>query len=95
MMATLWHSHSNFPRKPLASLYHHDLWQDDFPASGIESYRKHNELVREAAKGKIFLEYQISQGWKPLCEFLGKDVPEEDFPRADDWAAYKAHHSGR
>jgi sulfotransferase family protein len=43
----------------------------------------------ETAKGKPFLEYRVGQGWKPLCEFLGKDVPEEDFPRADDWAPTK------
>jgi Sulfotransferase domain len=94
MMATLWHAHSTLPKKsPLAMTYHHHIWADDFPNTGIESYRKHNQLVRDSAKGRQFLEYQVTQGWKPLCEFLAIEMPKEDFPRADDWAMYKEHHS--
>lgn len=26
------------------------------------------------------LEYKMGSGWAPLCEFLGKDVPDEEFP---------------
>jgi Sulfotransferase domain len=93
MMSTLWHAYSNFPQTPLAKSYHHHIWKDDFPTTGLESYRLHNDAVREAARGRKSLEYRVNEGWKPLCEFLGVDVPEEDFPRSDDWAAYKAHHA--
>ena len=24
--------------------------------------------------------YRMGDGWEPLCEFLGKDVPDQDFP---------------
>jgi len=35
----------------------------------------------------------VKEGWGPLCEFLGKSIPEgEDFPRKDGWAAYKNEH---
>jgi hypothetical protein len=94
MMATLWHSHCNFPKKPIATLYHRYLWEDDFPAKGIEAYRNHNELIRQASQGRKFLEYKVTQGWGPLCDFLGVEIPKENFPKADDWAAYKAHHAG-
>ena len=23
----------------------------------------------------------MKQGWKPLCEFLGCDIPDQEFPR--------------
>jgi hypothetical protein len=36
--------------------------------------------VRGAAAKGQFLEYDPHQGWGPLCEFLGKPVPEEPFP---------------
>lgn len=29
----------------------------------------------------------LSEGWEPLCEFLGVPVPNEPFPRANDAAA--------
>lgn len=30
---------------------------------------------------------QISDGWEPLCKFLGKPIPNEPFPRSNDAAA--------
>lgn len=29
----------------------------------------------------------LSEGWEPLCKFLGVPVPNEPFPRANDAAA--------
>jgi hypothetical protein len=29
------------------------------------------------------LEWEIGDGWGPLCEFLGKPVPEVPFPHAN------------
>ena len=26
------------------------------------------------------LEYSIKQGWKPLCDFLGQEIPNVSFP---------------
>jgi hypothetical protein len=56
----------------------------------------HNEHVRAAA-GDRLLEWEASQGWEPLCKFLGKAIPDEPFPRINergattallDWAIY-------
>jgi Sulfotransferase domain len=30
------------------------------------------------------LEMDLSDGWEPLCKFLGMPVPNEPFPRAND-----------
>jgi hypothetical protein len=93
MMTTLWHSYCNFPNNRMTALYHRHLWEDDFPNAGVKAYRKHNDAVREASKGRKFLEYHVAKGWKPLCDFLDVEVPSRDFPRADDWAEYKARHA--
>ncbi len=29
----------------------------------------------------------LSEGWEPLCQFLGVPVPDEPFPRANDGEA--------
>ncbi|KAI1840115.1 hypothetical protein JX266_013680 [Neoarthrinium moseri] len=91
MMSTLVHAHLHAPRQnpSLAAKYHTYCWKDDFPTYGREAYRRQNEVVREAAKGRRFLEYETGSGWGPLCEFLGVDVPEVPYPRSDDWVAYK------
>lgn len=77
----------------VATKYHTHSWGNDFPAHGREFYQKHNEWVRTRAKHRPFLEYDAKTGWRPLCEFLGLDVPLPDagigMPRSDDWAEYK------
>lgn len=30
------------------------------------------------------LEYEVKEGWEPLCRFLGKEVPGEAFPNVND-----------
>lgn len=44
--------------------------------------RRHYETVREHARmqGREVLETQSSDGWEPLCNFLGVDVPKEPYP---------------
>ncbi|HJO93729.1 MAG TPA: sulfotransferase [Victivallales bacterium] len=36
--------------------------------------------VRDIVPRKNLLEYNVTEGWKPLCEFLGYDIPQEVFP---------------
>ena len=43
-------------------------------------YRQHYEDVRATVQSERLLEYKLGEGWKPLCDFLGKEVPDEDFP---------------
>ena len=46
-----------------------------------KKYREHNERVQAVIRKEKLLIYNVKQGWKPLCEFLGCDVPEAEFPR--------------
>lgn len=45
-------------------------------------YDAHNEFVRTEARrrGMPLLEWQVQDGWAPLCKFLGKPVPPADVP---------------
>ena len=40
-------------------------------------YSEHNEKVQAVVPKEI---YNLKQGWKPLCEFLGEDEPDQEFP---------------
>ena len=46
-----------------------------------KKYREHNERVQAVIPKEKLLIYNVKQGWKPLCEFLGCDAPEIEFPR--------------
>ena len=46
-------------------------------------YRQHNERVKAVIPAEKLLVFNVKQGWKPLCEFLGCDVPMSPFPRAN------------
>lgn len=47
------------------------------------AYRRHNERVRSVIPRDQLLVYNVKEGWKPLCKFLGVDVPEVPFPRSN------------
>ncbi|XP_078361376.1 uncharacterized protein LOC144645701 [Oculina patagonica] len=43
-------------------------------------YRIHNHRVKSIVPADKLLVYNVKQGWKPLCDFLGCDVPTVPFP---------------
>jgi len=49
----------------------------------IEVYDRHNQAVRQTIAPDRLLDYQLSQGWTPLCEFLGVPVPATPMPKAN------------
>lgn len=53
-----------------------------------EIYKDHYAEVRAKAKPGQLLEYKLGDGWEPLCEFLGKPVPDEPFPNVNDTAMF-------
>jgi hypothetical protein len=58
-----------------------------------EFYDAYNAWVLAEAKkrGREVLEWEVSEGWAPLCKFLGKDLPPEgtEFPHVNDQATMR------
>ncbi|KAJ7062576.1 P-loop containing nucleoside triphosphate hydrolase protein [Mycena amicta] len=50
---------------------------------------EHYERIRAIVPRERLLEYEMGNGWAPICEFLGKEVPEEKFPRTNDEAKFR------
>ncbi len=40
-------------------------------------------MIRGLVAKDRLLEWTVEDGWEPLCEFLGKDVPNEPFPHVN------------
>ncbi|MGH9435537.1 MAG: sulfotransferase family protein, partial [Terriglobia bacterium] len=53
-------------------------------AKAIAHYNRHIEDVKAAVPPERLLVFSADQGWKPLCDFLGVPVPDEEFPNVND-----------
>ena len=50
--------------------------------------RLYSERGRPSIAPERLLVFDVSEGWKPLCNFLGVAVPEQAFPRSNDPDAF-------
>ncbi|MFT5012006.1 MAG: hypothetical protein ACJAX5_002332 [Patiriisocius sp.] len=46
-------------------------------------FEAHNAEVLATLPAERVLVFEASDGWQPLCEFLGVDVPDEPYPRTN------------
>ena len=49
----------------------------------ISVYERHNAEVQAVIAPERLLVYHVSQGWGPLCEFLGVAIPAEPMPKVN------------
>ena len=45
-----------------------------------DQYERHNQHIIDHVPSNQLLVFNVKQGWKPLCEFLEKEVPSIPFP---------------
>jgi len=50
----------------------------------IKIYNQHIQDVISLVPSDKLLHYRISDGWKPLCDFLNVSVPSDHFPKTND-----------
>ena len=56
----------------------------------IKVFNRLNEDVRERVPDERLLVYRVSEGWGPLCEFLGVEAPEDEpFPHLNDTESFQ------
>ena len=66
----------------------------NFPERGKQWYLDHNQMIRDIVPPERLLEFNAKQGWKPLLEFLGKDMPEVDYPHVNDGVSFRTNVDG-
>lgn len=59
-------------------------------AGAIDHFNNWNEEVRKTIPKDQLLEFDSRDGWKPLCDFLGKPVPDEPYPRSNTTADFNS-----
>lgn len=69
------------------------IWQDTFGGrfadrdQAIRVFQEHNAEVRATIAPERLLEYDVADGWHPLCAFLDTPVPAEPFPHLNTSAS--------
>ena len=58
----------------------------------LEVYQRHNESIEASFVDNPdrLLVFEVTEGWASLCHFLGKDLPDVDFPRTNSRAEFQA-----
>jgi hypothetical protein len=46
----------------------------------ISIFNQYNQEVKSTVPSERLLVFSVTEGWEPLCRFLGKPVPPEPFP---------------
>ncbi|RAO65170.1 uncharacterized protein BHQ10_001182 [Talaromyces amestolkiae] len=69
---------------PMLNKFFDTFFRGDFLNEGKQVYLDHLQEVRSLVPPENLLEYRVSDGWGPLCKFLGDDLPESPFPRVND-----------
>ena len=57
--------------------------REDDPDHAVTVYEEHNNAVQSAFSSDRLLVYELGSGWAPLCDFLGKPIPDEDYPHSN------------
>jgi hypothetical protein len=65
--------------------------QSDFSKEHvIRAYNKYNQdVIDRCPPEKLLVVFEITDGWEPLCKFLGKPVPNVPFPHVNDVEEHK------
>lgn len=75
-------------RSPLAAMFEGSVWSHfgdglhDRDAM-VEGYERHCDAVRTTVPPDRLLEFDVKQGWAPLCRFLDAAMPTGPFPRVN------------
>jgi hypothetical protein len=83
-----WLSHFDWAASmyyPMLKKFFDGFFQGDFPGKGKDVFLRHYDEVRSLVPKDRLLEYRVTDGWGPLCEFLDQPVPKGvSFPNVND-----------
>ncbi|KAF4823531.1 hypothetical protein CGCTS75_v010318 [Colletotrichum tropicale] len=69
---------------PMLHKYWSTIFKGDFEKHGKQVFLEHNAHIRSIVPEENLLEFRMSDGWGPLCKFLGCPVPDTPFPYVNE-----------
>jgi hypothetical protein len=80
--------------RPAARMLRRVVWEGDLQSkfedkeTAIEIFNAWNESVKAYVPADRLLVFDVTEGWEPLCAFLGLAVPDEPFPHKNDTQSF-------
>jgi hypothetical protein len=62
-------------------------------SASIQFYHDWVKEVKKTVPPERLLEFDVRQGWAPLCQFLDLEIPQNDFPRVNDTKTLKKYNN--
>lgn len=99
--ATIFKSGSGALRPPESMKDFFDILMSDFGGRQhdrdfmIDFFKRHTEVVVSTVPADRLIVFEASQGWEPLCAFLGVPVPDTPFPNQNSREAFQAQAATR
>ena len=59
------------------------------PQHCMAVFEAHNAAVKAEIAPERLLVYQVSEGWPPLCDFLGLPIPDQPFPATNSAETFR------
>ena len=96
-LKTIYHIQSYFPwwfPKIFVKMQEKLIWQGRFRGRfedkefAINNYLEHIKEVKAHVPAEKLLIYEVTEGWGPLCRFLGTEIPDKPFPHYHETRAY-------
>lgn len=84
------HERAEHMRMVNAIVLHGTFGGDLSRENAIATFEAHNADVQRSVPPDRLLIYTSHQGWAPLCEFLGADVPKAPYPRVNSTKDFSA-----
>lgn len=78
-----------------AAIYENRIWKETFSGKfeerrhAIEVFERHNAEVMKYVPAERLLVYQVRDGWRPLCGFLGVAPPDLPFPHVNSTQSFR------
>lgn len=79
----------------IARMVNNLIWEGTFDGRfedkqyAIGVFNRHNEEVKGRVPKDRLLVYEVKEGWEPLCDFLGVEVPKTPFPHLNDSDSFR------
>ena len=71
---------------------HEDTMADREKA--VAYYQQHIDVIRQDVPADRLLVFRVTEGWEPLCRFLGVPVPATPFPNVNDRVEFEKIRNG-
>jgi len=75
---------------PMYAMMWDRFFEGDFDKKAKTVFEQHSAELKSLVPAEKLLEYDVREGWEPLCNFLDVDKPDQPFPSGNDKTGFRS-----